>query len=59
MKSSIQDKVEGTAKQISGNVKEGVGRAVGNPRLDAAGQAEKAEGQAQKKMGDVKKVFGK
>lgn len=58
MKSSTHDKVVGTAKKISGSVKEAAGKAVGNPRLRAAGQIEKAEGAAQKKVGEIKKVFG-
>ena len=58
MKSSTQDKVEGTAKNIAGRVKEVTGKAVGNPRLQADGRAEKIEGQVQKKVGDIKKVFG-
>lgn len=59
MKSSIQDKAEGTAKNIAGRVKEVAGKAVGNPRLQADGNAEKVEGQIQKKIGDIKKVLGK
>ena len=59
MKSSIQDKAEGTAKNIAGRVKEVAGKAVGNPRLQADGTAEKVEGQIQKKIGDIKKVLGK
>ena len=37
MKSSNQDKVEGTGKDIAGKVKEGIGKAVGNDRLRAEG----------------------
>jgi len=57
MKSSTQDKVEGTAKSISGNVKEKTGKLVGNPRLEAEGRMEKAEGKVQKKIGEIKKVL--
>jgi uncharacterized protein YjbJ (UPF0337 family) len=59
MKSSTQDKTEGTAKDIKGKVKEATGRAVGNPDLQDRGAAEQLEGKIQKKSGDVKKVFGK
>ena len=59
MNSSASDKAKGTAKQVSGSVKEAAGKAVGNDRLRAKGAAEKTEGKAQKKVGDVKKVFGK
>jgi len=58
MKTSTQDKAEGTAKNIAGRVKEVTGKAVGNPRLQADGRAEKVEGQIQKKVGDIKKVLG-
>jgi len=58
MKSSANDKVEGTAKDISGNVKEAAGKATGNNQLKAAGKAEQAEGQTQKKIGEIKKVLG-
>ena len=35
MKSSTQDKVEGTAKDIAGRVKEAAGKVIGKPRLEA------------------------
>jgi uncharacterized protein YjbJ (UPF0337 family) len=59
MKSSTQDKIEGTAKDAKGKVKEAAGRAVGNPKLQDEGVAAQVEGKVQKKSGDVKKVFGK
>jgi len=57
MKSSTQDKAEGTAKDLKGKIKEGAGKLVGNERLQAEGQIDQAEGKAQKKVGDIKKVF--
>ncbi|MEY3894886.1 MAG: hypothetical protein RLZZ214_405 [Verrucomicrobiota bacterium] len=59
MKSSNQDKAEGTAKDLKGKIKEGAGKVVGNERLQAEGIADQAEGKLQKKVGDVKKVFDK
>ena len=59
MKSSTRDKAEGTANQMKGNVKEQVGKAVGNPNLRDEGRADQAAGKVQKKAGDVKKVFDK
>lgn len=59
MKSSAQDKTEGTAKNISGSIKKAAGKATDNPKLKAKGNAEKAAGKTQSKAGDVKKVFGK
>ena len=58
MKSSTQDKAEGTAKNIAGSVKETTGKLIGNPRMEAAGKAEKVDGQIQEKVGEVKKVLG-
>lgn len=58
MKSSSQDKAEGSGKQLKGEIKQAAGRAVGNPRMESEGTADKASGKTQKKVGDVKKVFG-
>ncbi len=58
MKPSTQDKAAGTAKNISGSVKEATGKAVGNRRLQAAGQAEKVEGKVQQKVGKIEKSLG-
>jgi uncharacterized protein YjbJ (UPF0337 family) len=58
MKSSSQDKAEGTVKRITGSIKEATGKAVGNPRLEAEGKADKTEGQVQQKVGEIKKVLG-
>jgi uncharacterized protein YjbJ (UPF0337 family) len=58
MKSSTQDKAEGTAKNIAGSVKEAAGKVIGNPRLEADGRAKKVEGQIQTKVGEIKKVLG-
>lgn len=59
MKSSSQDKAEGSAKDLKGKVKEGIGKATGDKSLRAEGEADQAAGKTQKKVGDVKKVFGK
>jgi uncharacterized protein YjbJ (UPF0337 family) len=58
MKTSTQDKAEGTAKDIAGNVKEAAGKTVGNPRLEADGKSEKIEGKVQTKVGEIEKVLG-
>ena len=44
----------GLAKQAAGNVKQGVGKAVGNDRLRAEGPAQEAKGKVQKAVGGVK-----
>jgi uncharacterized protein YjbJ (UPF0337 family) len=58
MKSSTEDKVEGTTKDIAGTFKEAAAKATGNNQLKAEGKAEQAEGQTQKKIGEIKKVLG-
>ena len=59
MNSSTRDQGEGKLKEITGKVKEAVGKAVGNPDLQDRGTAEKVEGKVQGKVGDIKKVFEK
>jgi uncharacterized protein YjbJ (UPF0337 family) len=59
MKSSTKDKVQGELHQVSGNVKEAVGKATDNPKLTAKGQAENMAGKIQEKVGEIKKVAGK
>jgi uncharacterized protein YjbJ (UPF0337 family) len=49
-----KDQVKGTLEKAKGNVKEAVGKAVGNERLQGEGQADQAAGAVQKKYGDVK-----
>jgi uncharacterized protein YjbJ (UPF0337 family) len=53
MKSSNRNKVEGTAKEVAGKVKQAVGKAVGNPRLQAEGAVEEVTGKVQKTVGHV------
>ena len=59
MKSSVANKIEGTARQAMGKVKEVTGKATRNRELEAEGYAEKIAGKAERKVGDVKKVFGR
>lgn len=58
MKSGNQDKIEGAAKNLAGKFKEGLGKTVGNPRLESQGKSEQIDGKVQKKVGEIKKVFG-
>ena len=39
-----KDRVEGSAKQIKGNIKEGLGKLTGDTKTEAEGKADKAEG---------------
>jgi uncharacterized protein YjbJ (UPF0337 family) len=59
MKDSTKDKIEGTAHEVKGAVKEKVGHATNNPNLENEGADEKMGGKIQKKVGDVEKVFEK
>lgn len=49
-----KDEATGAAKDIAGSVKEGVGKATGNERLEAEGVAERVEGKVQKGVGALK-----
>ena len=59
MKSSTKDNAESKLHQVKGKIKETVGKAVGNPNLEAEGKVEKFEGQVQEKLGQIKKVLDK
>jgi uncharacterized protein YjbJ (UPF0337 family) len=59
MKDSTKDKVEGTAHEVKGSVKEKIGHATNNPDLEAEGKGEKAGGKFQKKVGNAKEVLEK
>ncbi|PTN36305.1 CsbD family protein [Desulfonatronum sp. SC1] len=58
MKSSTKDKAEGKMHQAKGKAKEVVGKAVGNPDMEAEGKVEKLGGVVQEKVGDVKRAVG-
>ena len=49
-----QDRVVGSAKQIKGAVKEVVGKAVGDAKLESEGKADKIEGKVQNAIGGLK-----
>ena len=49
-----QGPVIGAAKQIKGTVKQVAGKAVGDAKLEAEGNADKIEGQVQNAIGGVK-----
>jgi uncharacterized protein YjbJ (UPF0337 family) len=59
MKSSMQDKAEGSFHKVKGALKEAAGKITDNPKLEAKGKVEKLAGKVQEKVGEVKKVFGK
>jgi uncharacterized protein YjbJ (UPF0337 family) len=49
-----KDRVAGSAKVVKGKIKEAVGRAVGDAKLQSEGQADKIEGQVQNAVGGLK-----
>lgn len=49
-----KDTVKGAAKEATGSVKQAVGKATGNERLEAEGAGEKIAGKVQKGVGDLK-----
>ena len=49
-----KDQVKGRIEEIKGNVKETVGKVVGNKDLQGEGMVDKATGRAQATYGDVK-----
>jgi len=48
------DRIEGAAKNIGGQIKEGVGKLTGDEKLKAEGKADRVEGKVQNTVGGVK-----
>jgi uncharacterized protein YjbJ (UPF0337 family) len=46
-----KDRIVGSAKQVKGAVKEVVGKAVGDTKLESEGKADKIEGKVQNVIG--------
>ncbi|MEU3401843.1 CsbD family protein [Streptomyces filamentosus] len=51
------EKSKAHAEQAKGKVKETVGRAVGNERMTAEGQADQTKGNARQAKEDIKDIF--
>jgi uncharacterized protein YjbJ (UPF0337 family) len=49
-----KDRIAGSEKQIKGSVKEAVGKATGDAKLKASGQADKTAGRIQNAIGGAK-----
>ena len=58
MKNSAEDRMEGTAREIKGKVKQEAGRITRNRSLQAKGFVEKHAGKAQRKLGQAKRRAG-
>lgn len=52
--SSTSDKIKGAANEAAGNVKQAVGKATDNPKLQAEGFAQERKGEAQQAVGKAK-----
>jgi uncharacterized protein YjbJ (UPF0337 family) len=48
------DRIIGSAKQIKGTIKEAVGKAIGDAKLQVDGKADQAAGKAQNMVGTIK-----
>ena len=49
-----KDRVIGSAKQVKGTVKQMVGKAIGDAKLESEGKADKIEGKVQNTIGGIK-----
>ena len=49
-----KDRVAGSAKQVKGEVKQVVGKAIGDAKLESEGRADKIEGKVQNAIGGLK-----
>jgi uncharacterized protein YjbJ (UPF0337 family) len=49
-----KDEVKGAAKEVRGAVKDAIGKATGDKKLQADGVADKVEGKVQKTAGEIK-----
>lgn len=52
-----KDRVVGSAKVVKGKVKEAVGKAIGDAKLEAEGKADKIEGNVQNAVSGLKDVL--
>lgn len=49
-----KDRVAGAANKVKGSIKEGVGKALGDAKLQTEGKADKIEGKVQNALGGLK-----
>jgi uncharacterized protein YjbJ (UPF0337 family) len=54
-----KERIEGATQKAVGAAKQAVGKAVGNPRLQAEGMADKAIGTAKESVGKLKDAVHK
>lgn len=53
-----KEEVKGKGKQIKGAIKDKVGEVIGNPDLEAEGEAERASGKVQEQVGKARRKAG-
>ena len=49
-----KDRIEGSAKQAKGSIKETAGKILGDAKLEGEGKADKAEGKVQNTIGGLR-----
>lgn len=49
-----KDRIAGAGNQMKGAIKEAVGKAAGDPKLEIDGKADKAKGKIQSAIGGIK-----
>ena len=54
-----KDRIAGAAKQAQGSIKESVGKAIGDAKLQSDGRAEKVQGKVQNAIGGLKDALKK
>ena len=54
-----KDRIVGPAKEIKGSVKETIGKAVGDAKLQSDGKADKVDGKVQNAVGGLKDALKK
>ncbi len=52
-----KDRIAGSAKEIKGNIKQGLGKLVGDAKLVSDGKADKAAGMLQNAVGGAKDIL--
>lgn len=57
--SSDNDHARGTANDIGGKIKEGMGKLTGDKDLEAEGNLDQAKGKGQQALGDIKDTLKK
>jgi uncharacterized protein YjbJ (UPF0337 family) len=49
-----KDRIQGSAKQVKGKIKESVGKALGDSKMTVEGKEEKVDGKIQNAIGSIR-----